>query len=148
MTFPGANMTALKSCLPVAIGLLVLMGCGQPHELAPVHGTVTVDDVPLFQGSVVFTPVARPEGGHPGRVAVGRINADGQFRLRTYDKDDGAIVGEHWAMVINTEEELPDGVPEFARVMAPNKFTVEPDMDNEIDIKFTKAEVRKHREDD
>jgi hypothetical protein len=69
-------------------------------------------------------------------------------RLTTYEKDDGAVVGEHWALVINHEEEVPDGVPEFIRVTLPNKLTVESGKDNEIDLKFTREQVRKYRVDD
>jgi hypothetical protein len=132
----------------VSAGLLLVAGCAEPYELAPVHGKVTVDDTPLNQGSVVFTPVAKDDGSHPGRAAAGRIGSDGQFRLTTYEKGDGAIVGDHWAVVINHEEEVPDGVPEFVRVSMPDKLTVESGTDNQIDLKFTREQVRKYREDD
>ena len=129
--------------------LLVAAGCNQsPYHLAPVHGTVTVDDKPLFQGKVMFTPVAKGENKRPGRHAIGTIDSEGRFRLTTKDPDDGALVGDHWAIVINTEEEVPKGVPEFARLTLPNRVTVEPDKDNQIDLMFTRDQVRKYREDD
>jgi hypothetical protein len=129
--------------------VLMLSGCGRTaYETAPVHGRVTVDDVPLFQGRVLFTPVAKGEGLKAGRTALGKIDPDGNYRLTTYAPNDGAIVGEHWAIVINAEEDLPKGVPEFARVTLPGKVQVAAEKDNKIDLKFTRDEIKKYREDD
>jgi len=127
----------------------ILAGCQRtPYEVAPVHGTVTVDDKPLFQGKVMLTPVAKGENSQAGRPAVGKIDEDGKYWLTTFEENDGAIVGEHWAIVINSEEELPDGIPEFARVTFPEKVNVVAGKDNQIDLKFTRDAVRKYGEDD
>jgi hypothetical protein len=128
---------------------LAVAGCDRsPYQLAPVHGTVTVADKPMFQGKVMFGPIARPGEENPGKPAFGAIQADGQYRLTTFNPDDGAIVGEHWATIINVEEDLPDGVPEFARVTYPEKVTVVPGQDNRIDLRFSRETIRKYREDD
>lgn len=130
-------------------GALLLAGCNDSrYELAPVHGSVTVDGTPLNQGKVLFTPIAKGENRRAGHTAVGNINSDGKFRLTTSEPDDGAVVGDHWAVVVNVEEEVPDGVPEFARVTFPEKLTVKPDTDNQLDLTFTREQVRKYREDD
>jgi hypothetical protein len=135
------------SCLFVTASLF--SGCSDaPYELAPVHGSVTVNGTPLNQGKVLFTPIAKGESPRAGYVAVGIIDSKGTYRLTTYAPDDGAVVGDHWAVVVNVEEDVPDGVPEFARVTFPEKLTVKPDTDNQIDLKFTREQVRKHREDD
>jgi hypothetical protein len=127
----------------------LLTGCNRSnYHTAPVHGRVTVDDVPLFQGRVLFTPVATGEDRKAGRTALGKIDSEGNYRLTTYATNDGAIVGEHWAIVINSEEDLPKGVPEFARLTLPGKVRVVAEKDNKIDLQFTRDDVKKYREDD
>jgi hypothetical protein len=129
--------------------IAILAGCNRSSfELAPVHGTVTVDDQPLFQGKVRFAPVGKGDGDHPGRPALGSIQSDGTYRLTTYKGNDGAVIGEHWVMIANVEEELPDGVPEFSRVTMPQRVTVVEGKDNRIDIKLTSDAIRELREDD
>jgi hypothetical protein len=124
-------------------------GCDRiPYELAPVHGKVTVVDKPMFQGRIRFAPVAQTDGEEPGKAAFGSIEADGSYRLSTYVPNDGAVVGEHWVMVVNSEEELPDGVPEFARVTFPERVKVVGGKDNKIDISLSRDVIKKYREDD
>jgi hypothetical protein len=129
--------------------MTMLIGCsGQPYQVAPTHGRVTVDGIPLNQGKVMLTPIAKGKDLRAGRIALGRINEQGDFKLSTYSDGDGAIVGDHWATVINVEEKLPKGIPEFARLMFPEKVSVKADQENQIDLEFTKAMVKKYREDD
>jgi hypothetical protein len=126
----------------------VATGCGRSSfEIAPVHGAVSVDGKPLFQGKVMFAPRAKGERD-PGKPAWGEIAKDGAYRLTTFKKDDGAVVGEHWITIINSNEELPEGVPEFARFMAPKPVTVAPGKDNRIDVQLTSAIIKEYREDD
>jgi hypothetical protein len=134
-------------CLNV---VAAVAGCNRsPYELAPVSGRVTINDKPLFQGSVVFSPVAKGEEANAGKAATGRLQEDGTYRLTTYNKFDGAIVGEHWVTIINLDEEnLPEGVPEYARIRVPERKVVAAGQENEINILLTRDEVRKYREDD
>jgi hypothetical protein len=134
--------------LIVGVAALAVAGCGrESFDVAPVHGVVSVDGKPLFQGKVMFAPVSKGEG-NPGKPAWSAIASDGAYRLTTFKKDDGAIIGEHWVTIINTEEELPEDVPEFARFMVPKRVTVTPGKDNEIDIKLTGEVIEEFREDD
>jgi len=71
------------------MALLVMVGCGAGHDLAPVMGVVTVDDEPLAKAGVTFTPVA---GGRP---AWATTDEQGRFQLSTDEHGDGALVGEH-----------------------------------------------------
>jgi hypothetical protein len=129
--------------------LIAATGCSpSPYQLAPVHGTVTVNDKPMFQGKVMFGPIAKGDEENPGKPAFGVIQPDGRYRLTTFEPDDGAVVGEHWATIINVEEELPDGVPEFARVTFPEKVTVVAGKNNRINIQLSRDVIRKYREDD
>lgn len=141
-------MIGINRCFWV-FALPMLLGCNRsPYELAPVHGTVTVADKPMFQGKVMFGPIAEKDVDYPGKPAFGTIDSEGRYRLTTFQPNDGAVVGEHWATVINVEEDLPDGVPEFARVTFPEKVTVAAGQDNQIDLQFSRETIRKYREDD
>jgi hypothetical protein len=125
--------------------LTAIDGCNRNHfTMAPVHGNITIDNKPLFQGKVMFAPI--PVGGeeNPGRPASGTIQKNGDFRLTTFNKHDGAVVGEHWVTIINVGEDLPDGVPEFARLTSPTKVTVVADKDNQIDVRLTSDVVKKY----
>src|SRR5262245_12689786 len=96
--------------------LVALPGCNRsPVDIAPVYGKVTIDNKPLFQGKVMFAPVAKGNSVNPGKPAWGNIQPDGSFRLTTYKNNDGAIVGEHMVTIMNSDEKLPKGVPEFSR---------------------------------
>lgn len=66
-------------------------GCSQSDrpKLAPVTGLVLLDNEPVAEAAVMFVPVA---GGRP---AQGLTDAQGKFRLTTFDENDGAIVGDH-----------------------------------------------------
>lgn len=81
----------LMALLAVAIG-----GCSS-HELetAQVQGIVTLDGKPLETGLVLFQPAK-------GRMAVGKIQPDGNYALFTYVRngDDGAIVGRHRVSIV------------------------------------------------
>src|SRR5262245_19929819 len=123
-----SRASTLITCL---VSLSAAAGCTRsPFEVAPVHGVVTVDDKPLFQGKVMLPPVAKTETANPGKPSLGTIESNGAYRLTTFSKDDGAVVGEHWVTIINSAEQLPDGVPKFARFMMPEKVTVAPAKDN------------------
>jgi len=149
MTLMGRRFACMVGCVAFLAAGFLLSGCNRsPYELAPVHGVVTVDDVPLFQGKVMFMPVALGENTNAGRPGIGKMDSEGKFRLTTFDENDGAIVGDHWAVVINVEEDLPKGVPEFARLTMPEKVAVVAGKDNQIDLKFTRDMVKKYREDD
>jgi hypothetical protein len=97
----------------------------------------------------MFAPIAAGESAISGMPGVALILADGSYHLTTFQKNDGAIVGEHWVTIINHDEDnMPDGVPEFARIQVPEKKVVEAGKENQIDIDLTREEIRKYREDD
>jgi hypothetical protein len=132
----------------VVVGVMILAGCNRSHfNVAPVHGRVTIAGKPLVQGNVMFAPIASSGEQNPGKPAFGKIQPNGDFRLTTFTKNDGAVVGEHWVTIINIGDELPDGVPEFDRVTSPEKVIVVADKDNQIDIQLTAETVKKYRAD-
>lgn len=89
--------------------LMGLSGCGGDQlQTAPVHGSVTLGGTPLDRGTIVFTPSR-------GRVAHGKIGADGGFSLSTYGTEDGAIVGAHKIAVFDVPQRDPGGRIDFDR---------------------------------
>lgn len=94
-------MTISKLLFCISVILLaatMALGCSRSGKLdvAPVHGQVTIDGVPLKHGKIVFTP-------EQGREAQGEIQADGTFVLGTYGSSDGAIVGRHRVRIFAIE---------------------------------------------
>ncbi len=85
----------LLGCLVAAL-LFTTSGCGGP-EIAPVSGKITVGGQPVGRGSVTFMP--DQDKGTSGKVAVGDIQSDGSYSLRTFDTDDGALVGHHRVII-------------------------------------------------
>ena len=126
---------------------LVVAGCHRsPFTLAPVHGKVSVDDKPLIDGKIMFAPIAGPNQQNPGKPAFGTIQPSGDYRLTTFAKDDGAVVGEHWVTILNVGK-LPKSVPEFEKITFPKKVKVDVGRDNEIEIKLTGEIVKKYHAD-
>ena len=80
-----------------AIVFAAATGCGSSKpETAPVAGRVTLEGIPVKTGTVIFYPAS----GHP---AVGTIQSDGSYRLTTFVKDDGALLGQHVVTIEATE---------------------------------------------
>jgi hypothetical protein len=85
------------SLLPAA--WLCLAGCSSGPKTYPVEGTVVFKDGTPFPGGLVeFEPVtADPKL----RVnARGAVQPDGTFRLTTFKEGDGAVEGQHRAVVL------------------------------------------------
>lgn len=85
--------------------LTLAAGCGSGQmPVAPVQGKVLYRGKPLEFGSVIFQPQAGP-------AASGPIQPDGSFRLSTYGRDDGAVIGKHRVLVTCYENQRPGGAP-------------------------------------
>ena len=74
-------------------------GCGGPSRpaMAPVSGTVLFQGKPLAGAEVVFRNDAS------ARFASGTTDAQGKFRLTTYENFDGATIGEHKVTVTKSQ---------------------------------------------
>jgi hypothetical protein len=80
------------SCGSSVLGVLVLtVGCSGGSGLAPVTGRVTLDDKPVPNMIVNFTPL----GETAGNGALGHTDADGRFTLLDARGEAGAYVGEY-----------------------------------------------------
>jgi hypothetical protein len=75
----------------VTLLLLLTVGCDAASSpFLPVRGKVAYRGVPVQGGLIVFTPDAR-RGAH-GAIAMGEIQTDGSYSLRT-EKSFGAAPG-------------------------------------------------------
>jgi hypothetical protein len=130
--------------LQLTVLFAIVAGCNRsPYTVAPVHGKVTVDDKPLLHATLMFAPIASEEAKAPGKPAFGTIESDGLYRLSTFAKNDGAVVGDHWVTILNVKD-VPDGTPEFERLTYPKKVNIVADRDNDVDIKLTTAIIKKY----
>lgn len=88
---------------PVMLLLLLVpaIGCGQKGTV-PLRGTVKLDGRPLTGATVYFLA---QDGG--GRDAVGTTDAEGVFRLSTYEPGDGALPGRYKVTVHPATEAVP-----------------------------------------
>lgn len=99
----------LATCLAC---VALLSGCGprRPKRVS-VSGQVLVDGKPLTFGFVRMIPADK-------RPAVGELDAEGRFRMTTYEGEDGCVLGEHAVEVhsYNTDD------PYSLRSMVPPKY--------------------------
>src|SRR5262249_41979933 len=92
-----------------ALAFVGAAGCGPGAPKAPpVRGKVVFkeDGKPLTGGAVRFESAAEPKV-----VAWGEIQRNGTFSLTTYKEGDGAVAGEHQALI-----EPPEGDETKVRV--------------------------------
>jgi hypothetical protein len=113
--------------------VIALAGCGPKtktgqHPTFPVTGKVLLNGTPLEGATVTFHPTGKSVG------ASGTTNATGEFRLTTYEQNDGAVVGSFKVTVKKTEEagkakEIapgvldPNGAVTAAKSLVPAKYT-------------------------
>lgn len=80
--------------------LLCLAGCDDRPKRVPVAGKVLIDGEPLTNGYVTFIP-------ENNRPAVGQIDEQGNFRLTTFDNNDGCVPGTHGVTVVSNQQITP-----------------------------------------
>lgn len=115
------------------LALLTMTSCGDRSglNLATVQGTVTYNGKPVDHGQVVFIPTE----GVGGPSAVGEINSNGSYRMKTADFQ-GAAVGRHKVTVhsrrpLRPEEEKSLIIPEL---LIPERYANEVDTPLAIDV--------------
>ena len=86
----------------------IAAGCSDPNGLAPVEGVVVMDGEPVRDAAVMFIP---QKGGRP---AWALTDEAGEFKLTTYKKQDGALIGPHRVAVTKVVEESVGGPKRFA----------------------------------
>lgn len=106
------------------LGLLTLvcvLGCGKDDgrvKVYPVTGKVLVDGQPAEGVTVVFYPTAAELKGPGMPVPAGTTDGNGEFRLRSFDPNDGAPEGEYKVTVF-WPAPLPPGVDPYDEMYEP-----------------------------
>lgn len=113
---------AAPAALLLAVAL-ALSGCGGSKvKLTPVEGVVKIAGKPAANLSVQFLPDVMK--GATGPTSYGTTDAEGKFRLKTYDGQDGAVVGAHNVILADLDEERPpQGVPLKKQPRLDTKYT-------------------------
>src|SRR5260370_30794469 len=78
----------------VSVQAVSLVGCGSGHYV-PVSGVVTLNGKPYRNAVVMFQPIATEGDSNPGRGSTGSTDENGQFTLKTYEGQKGAVFGKH-----------------------------------------------------
>ena len=77
------------------VPLVASLGCAPKRpKTTPVSGKVTFKQQPLKGAAVWFMPKAK------GRPAMGMTDENGQYRLKTFEPNDGAVPGEYAISVL------------------------------------------------
>lgn len=100
-----------------ALVCLAICGCGGEEPgpvLEPVKGTVYLNDQPLANADVTFSPL----GETPGIGGQARTNSEGQFQVNYGRGGEGLPAGEYQVAV--SVRVMPDGSP------APPEENVDP----------------------
>lgn len=108
---------SLISCSLFAV-IVSLSGCGDSNTLerpgvVPVTGVVLYNGDPVVNASVAFMTDKAP------RAAIGTTNDKGEFKLTTYEANDGAVVGTHKITVTKVEASEPTTAPPPGGLMDP-----------------------------
>jgi hypothetical protein len=99
--------SATARCLVLSASAAMLIGCGgdpSKPKLGRVSGKVTYNGQPVPKGVVSFVPSGGP-GAQTGQSATGEIGPDGSYTLTTFDRGDGAVLGEHTVLVLAREDD-------------------------------------------
>jgi hypothetical protein len=88
-----------RAALPPLGLALVIAGCelSEPKlkPVFPVRGSVFVEGKPAVGAVVMFHPLPLGSGSTRSLTSRGTVGPDGNFRLTTYNTDDGAPEGEY-----------------------------------------------------
>lgn len=99
----NAYWPTLSCYLIGALAFAVGCGSGGP-DLVPVSGRITIDDKPVTTGRIEFYPES-------GRPAIGSIDEQGRYELKTYEPGDGAKPGKYCVTI--TSRIIPEEGPAY-----------------------------------
>lgn len=115
--------------LTALFALVLSVGCSPEVKIHPVAGKVLLSSgSPATRGVIEFRTFTEE-----GEIvnAFGEIQADGSFQLTTYEENDGALAGEHEAIVLDPAS--TDGGP-VQRSLFPSRYRAYETSDLKITI--------------
>lgn len=94
------NITCREIALARTVGVICLLvliaGCGDGRvSVYPVTGTVLYHGEPAADADVTFYDTRPPEQTRDIPIPQGRTDAQGQFKLTTFEENDGAPAGKY-----------------------------------------------------
>lgn len=100
----AGTISFIPAILSVSLVCLMLTGCGQSKTTAgaTATGKVTIEGVPLDNGTIAFSPVGQ------GSSAFGRIGADGTYIVETDAQTTGLAPGDYQVAVYYEPSETED----------------------------------------
>jgi hypothetical protein len=97
----------MRCALP-ALTAIVAIGCSEKKfEIAPVSGTVMLNEEPLADATVTFVPTSEPgaDTAEVGPPSSAQTDGEGHFVLKTRDGKNGAVVGKHKVRITTLVDE-------------------------------------------
>ena len=106
---------------------IFLSGCGESgYDLVPISGVVEFNGKPLAHGVVNFQPIAKEGKQNAGPGSTGITDEQGRYVLKTFDGEEGAVVGEDVVRIYSRNPEGPppaqDSDPRPAVELIPARF--------------------------
>ncbi len=84
---------------------LLAAGCESKAKVVPVEGVLKIAGKPAANVSVQLLPDHLK--GNSGPTSYGTTDAEGKFRLKAQDGQDGAVAGPHVVILADLDEERP-----------------------------------------
>jgi hypothetical protein len=140
----GQENKLLRVCIAVVVAgvALFVAGCGKnPHRLAPVSGTVTMDGKPLANAAVAFLPDTKP-GAKPSPTSRGETDKNGRYMLMSSEDKPGAVVGTSKVRIStmkSTGGSEGEGGALLARETVPEKYNARTELTFEVPEEGTDA---------
>lgn len=107
---PTAALGGLPAVRTAAV-LLAVIGCSRRvddvwtrmrPQVFPATGTVVYQGKPCADATIMFEAMTDdPQAA--GKVAIGRTDTSGRFRMKTYKEYEGAVAGPHRVSVAKVE---------------------------------------------
>lgn len=123
---------------PLGLSLSVLIcGCGEAghswDKVYPVSGVVTHKGKPVKDAELAFFPVDEkvPESVRPWA----KSSENGEFKLSTYDRDDGAPAGKYRATIVHHEIVISAGSMGTKPNDLPKKYSSRDTTDLIVEVK-------------
>ncbi len=123
-------MAMRRSDVMFCLACVAMCGCGSQRtdqwtearpKVYPASGIVQYNGEPLEGASVVLRSESEP------RAAYGVSDASGEFKLTTFEQDDGAVAGMHQVRITKIEtKEAPAPVDPEANVIPAEEVSLLP----------------------
>ena len=138
-------------CL-VPLGLMCGCGGGAGDRLStvPAGGKVYVNDEPAGAGMLTLSPISSGEDDTRPEIG-GAVQADGTFKLTTYEEGDGAPAGEYTATFSEGAGDAGSADPDAMMAMMGGAttnsitITIPEGGDESLELKFTSTKPKQSK---